>query len=127
MQQRARARARVSVSVCLSLCVCVGTRVSLTVARCRYLEAMAVLDLPLLESTGEYFIVSAASALTSLTLPSFVSASGIIAGRSVSFDGPWLVLEEINLPLLEEVVGCALPPPPPPSPSARHWLYVLGF
>ena len=73
----------------------------------RYLEAMAVLQLPLLESTGEYFIVSAASALTSLSLPSFVSASGIIAGRSVSFDGPWLLLEEISLPLLEEVVGCA--------------------
>eukprot|EP01045_Picozoa_sp_COSAG04_P004809 COSAG04_NODE_214_length_20089_cov_206.678189_15_plen_99_part_00 len=54
----------------------------------QYLEAMEVLELPLLESTGEYLIVSAAAALKEVSLPSFVSASGLIAGRSVSFGEP---------------------------------------
>ena len=71
----------------------------------RYLEALEVLELPLLEETGEYFIVSAASSLISLQVPSLVSANGIIAGRSVSIDGPWDVLETISFPVLSEVVG----------------------
>ena len=64
-----------------------------------------MLELPLLEETGEYFIVSAASSLRSLQVPSLVSANGIIAGRSVSIDGPWDVLETIGFPMLSEVVG----------------------
>jgi hypothetical protein len=71
----------------------------------RYLEAMEVLELPLLEETGEYFIVSAASSLTSLEVPSLVAANGVIAGRSVSVDGPWDVLTAISFPMLSEVVG----------------------
>ena len=39
-----------------------------------------MLELPQLEETGEYFIVSAASSLSALHVPSLVSANGIIAG-----------------------------------------------
>ena len=66
----------------------------------QYLEEMSVLDLSSLESTGDYLIISAASSLVSLDLPAFTSAGGSIAGRAVSFDGPWDALQSINLPSL---------------------------
>jgi hypothetical protein len=71
----------------------------------QYLEELTTLEIPLLESTGSYFIVSAADALTDFVAPRLASAGGAIAGRAVSFDGPWGALQSISLPALTEAAG----------------------
>jgi hypothetical protein len=74
-------------------------------AQIQYLEELEVLTLPALESTGSYFIVSAADSLACLDLPSFRSAGGAIAGRAFSLDGPWSQLVSLNLPVLASAAG----------------------
>ena len=71
----------------------------------QYLEEMEHLDLSALQSTGSYMIISAAASLVNFELPAFESNGGQIAGRGVSFDGPWETLESMSLPSLTEVDG----------------------
>lgn len=62
-------------------------------------------DLSGLNSTGSYFIVSAADSLVALDMPAFTYAGGNIANRAVSIDGPWAALESISFPVLETAEG----------------------